>query len=76
MGGMQRVGRETIALLTSRIAGQRGKFSNCRAPCLSAKFLILHIIILISTAKRNTGIHTDGELCTLALKLFDNVKMF
>lgn len=75
LGGIQRVGRETITLLTSRISGQRGKFSNSRVPC-HAKFLILHVIILISTVKRNAGIQADGDLCTLALKLFDNIKMF
>lgn len=54
----------------------RGENSQIVGFLVSAKFLILRIIILISSVKRNAGIQTDGDQCTLALKLFDNNKMF
>lgn len=53
----------------------RGENSQIVGFLVSTKFLIFHIIVLISAVKRNAGVQTDGDLHTLAIKLFVSIKM-
>lgn len=53
----------------------RGENSQIVEFLVSTKFLIFHIIVLISAVKRNAGVQTDGDLHTLAIKLFVSIKM-